>query len=100
MKEAVVQFKADWVERRIVPLLKKIPFLSSDKEAVMTKLNRKNIEGEEQFGKDWTDITPSNLINFVPIQEKSKSIDLSIESLETFAETWAMPEKTTQATTS
>lgn len=100
MKEVVAQFKSDWVERKIVPLLKKIPFLSSDKETVMTKLNRKNIEGEEQFGKDWTDITPSGLIDLIPVKQKNKSIELSIESLETFAETWPMPEKATQATTS
>lgn len=100
MKEVVAQFKSDWVERKIAPLLKKIPFLSSDKEAVMTKLTRKNIEGEEQFGKDWTNITPSSLIDLIPVKQRSKSIELSIESLETFAETWTMPEKTTQATTS
>lgn len=100
MKEAVVQFKTDWVERRIVPHLKKVPFISSDMETVLTKIDRKNTEGQKEFKENWANITPSNLVNFVPIQERSKNVDSSISKLKDFEKTWVPTKKPEHAAAS
>lgn len=85
--EEVVPFQNDWLNRRIMPIIKMSPFSILEMETVMEKLHRKNREGKKQFGKAWKSITLKSiedlaLANGEKVQEK-------VLTLGTFAKTWA-----------
>lgn len=71
----VRKFQTSWVGRRILPILNQDPFNLMQMDEIQQKINRKNNEGREEYGKDWVNISPQNIESLITPEYKRQIYD-------------------------